>query len=86
MASVDLVLVVGFKDHPHPKIEVHRPELGKPPLWPGRPDIAAVASGMPQPQCPRPVLPLDNPAEIAAWIVRFASARGGASADETGAS
>ena len=42
LAPVDLVLIEGFKASPHPKIEVHRPSLGKPPIWPGRPDIVAV--------------------------------------------
>ncbi len=30
MAPVDLVIVEGFKFDPHPKLEVHRPSLGKP--------------------------------------------------------
>ena len=44
MAPVDLVLVEGFKSSPIAKIEVFRPSLGLPRLWPGRADIAAVAS------------------------------------------
>ena len=44
MQPVDLVLVEGYKTHPFPKLEVHRPALGKPPIWPGQPDIVAVAS------------------------------------------
>src|ERR1700751_3751866 len=47
LAPVDLVVVEGFKANPHPKIEVHRPALGKPPMWPGRADIVAVASDAP---------------------------------------
>ena len=34
MQPVDLVLVEGYKSHPFPKLEVHRPALGKPPIWP----------------------------------------------------
>src|SRR3954451_21378241 len=30
MSPVDLVIVEGFKRHAHPKLEVHRPSLGKP--------------------------------------------------------
>lgn len=71
MTPVDLVLVEGFKDYPHPKLEVHRPALGRPPLWPGRTDIVAVATDAPLPACPRPVLDLSDPACIAAWIVAF---------------
>ncbi len=68
LAPVDLVLVEGFKASPHPKIEVHRPALGKPPIWPGRADIAAVASDAPLPGCDRPRLDLADPAAIADWI------------------
>ena len=35
MQPVDLVLVEGYKTHTFPKLEVHRPALGKPPIWPG---------------------------------------------------
>ena len=71
LAPVDLVLVEGFKANPHPKIEVHRPALGQPPLWPDRPDIVAVAADAPLPGCSRPVLPLNEPAAIADWALAF---------------
>src|SRR6476646_10317316 len=29
MSPVDLVLVEGFKRQPHPKLEIHRPSIGK---------------------------------------------------------
>ena len=44
LSPCDLVLVEGFKQEPVPKLEVHRPALGKPPLYLTRPDIVAVAS------------------------------------------
>ncbi|HSU05981.1 MAG TPA: molybdopterin-guanine dinucleotide biosynthesis protein B [Acetobacteraceae bacterium] len=67
---VDLVLVEGFKTHPFPKLEVHRPILGKPPIWPSEPNVIAVAA--PEPMiCDRPVLPLDEPAAVAEWILRI---------------
>lgn len=69
LAPVDLVLVEGFKSGPCPKLEVHRPALGKPPLWPGRTDILAVASDAPLAACDRPVLPLDRPDAIATWAI-----------------
>ena len=34
LLPVDLVLVEGFKNYGIPKLEVYRPSLGKPPLWP----------------------------------------------------
>lgn len=68
MAPVDLVLVEGFKTHDFPKLEVHRPALGKPPIWPDWPDVVAVAADAKLPDCPRAVLDLNNPASVAAWI------------------
>lgn len=69
LSPVDLVLVEGFKANPHPKIEVFRPALGKPPLWPGRADIVAVASDAPLPDCPSPVLSLNDPPAIVDWAL-----------------
>ena len=43
MSEVDLVLIEGFKRHPHPKLEIHRPELEKPLLYPDDPDIRGIA-------------------------------------------
>src|SRR5260370_10616248 len=42
MSPVDLLLVEGRKRHPHPKIEVHRPALGKPLLYPDDPWCVAI--------------------------------------------
>lgn len=71
MRPVDLVLVEGYKTHPYPKIEVHRPALGKPPIWPEQPDIVAVASDALLQDCTRPMLPLGNPMAIVAWTLHF---------------
>ena len=68
LAPCDIVLVEGWKAHPYPKIEVHRPSLGQPPLWPGVPDMVAVASDAALPGCPHPVLPLNDPVTIATWL------------------
>jgi len=68
MSPVDLLLVEGFKFHPHPKIEVHRPAVGKPFLHPDDPRIVAVASDEPL-SAPLPLLPLDEPAVIANFIL-----------------
>ena len=57
MAPVDLLLVEGFKRAPHPKLEVHRPSLGKPLLYPDDPHIVAIASDEAL-AAPLPVLPL----------------------------
>lgn len=71
LAPVDLVLVEGFKFSAFPKIEIHRPALGKPPLWPGRPDIVAVASDTALDGCDRPQLRLQDPAGVADWVTQF---------------
>ncbi len=44
LSPVDLVLVEGYKSAPHPKIEAHRAETGKPLLSPANPSIRAVAA------------------------------------------
>ncbi len=69
---VDLVLVEGYKAHHFVKLEVHRPALGKPPIWPEQPDIVAVASDAPL-DCDRVKLPLNDPSAVAAWIQGFAA-------------
>lgn len=76
LAPVDLVLVEGFKTYPFPKLEVWRPALGKPPIWPDEPAVRAVATDAPG-TLPAPamgrgapsVLPLDDAAAVAAWIL-----------------
>jgi molybdopterin-guanine dinucleotide biosynthesis protein B len=71
MSPVDLVLVEGFRQSTLPKLEVHRPALGKPPLWPEWPDVAAVASDVSLSSCDRTVLALDDFAAITSWVVAF---------------
>lgn len=69
LEPVDLVLVEGFKSHPFPKLEVHRPRVGKPPLWPEDPDVVAVVSDAAfLPGAPR-LLPLNDPAAVAKWVM-----------------
>ena len=69
MTPVDLLLVEGFKRHPHPKVEVYRPSLGKPPLHPDDRFVVAVASDEPLPGLLLPLLPLDDAAVIADFIL-----------------
>jgi molybdopterin-guanine dinucleotide biosynthesis protein B len=68
MEPVDLVLVEGFKSHPYPKLEVFRPELGRPSLWDREPQVVAVACDSAADIGARILLPLSNPATIAAWM------------------
>jgi molybdopterin-guanine dinucleotide biosynthesis protein B len=73
MSPVDLLLVDGFKRHRHPKLEIYRAALGKPPLWPDDPYIVGVA-GDPSPGLALPRLPLDDPEAIAGFIIDHAQA------------
>jgi len=57
---VDLVIVEGFKREAIPKIEVHRPEVGKPLLYPDDSAIVAFASPAPVDGVRLPWLPLDD--------------------------
>ena len=68
MSPVDLLLVEGFKRQPHPKLEVHRPSLGKPLIYPDDPYVVAIASDEPF-AAPLPLLPLADAGAIAAFIV-----------------
>ena len=43
-SELDLILVEGFKEEQFPKIELHRPSLNKPLLYPNDPTIIAIAS------------------------------------------
>lgn len=71
LAGADIVLIEGDKHGPHPKIELHRPETGHPPLWPNDPHILALAAPTPQPDCPLPQLSLNDPAAIADFILHL---------------
>lgn len=68
LAPCDLVLVEGFKQEPIPKLEVYRPENGKPPLFPERSDIVAVASNVTL-ATSLPELALDDVAAIADFVM-----------------
>lgn len=76
MAPVDLVLVEGFKRHPHPKIEVHRPMAGNPLLARDDPHVVAVATDGPLPLLGLPILDLNDPSAIADFIVKHIAAGG----------
>lgn len=71
MTPVDLLLIEGFKTHPHPKLEIHRQDEGKPLLCQDDADIVAVASDRPLSGLPVPRLDLNDPPAIADWILAF---------------
>jgi molybdopterin-guanine dinucleotide biosynthesis protein B len=68
LSPCDLVLVEGFKHEVIPKIEVFRPENGKPLLHPDDPHIIALASAS-RLTDQLPWLDLNQPATVAEFIV-----------------
>ncbi len=67
LSPVDLILIEGYKSAPHPKIEAHRVETGRPLLAPDNPTIRAVATNA-QPDVTCPIFHLDNTTAIADFI------------------
>lgn len=66
---LDLILVEGFKHAAYPKIEIYRPALGQPPLYPQDPDILALVTDRDLPGADHPPrLPLDDPAAVADFV------------------
>ncbi len=67
---LDLILVEGFKQAHFPKIELHRPGLGHPLLFPADGDIIAIASDAPLGlETDLPCFDLNQPGEIANFIL-----------------
>lgn len=75
-AGVDWVLVEGFKRSSLPKVEVWRAASGQPVIYPSQAQVLAIATDsaarLPEPPS-RPVLDLNAPDDVAAWLVDNAS-------------
>ena len=69
-SELDLILVEGFKAEQFSKIELHRPSLNKPLLYPNDPNIIAIASDFAL-ETPDTLTQLDinHPEMIAAFIL-----------------
>lgn len=70
--QLDLILVEGFKHTPYPKIELTRPSLNRPLLFPTDSHVIAIASDQAIPQnntTHLPQLDLNQPSEIAHFIL-----------------
>lgn len=72
LSPVDLVIVEGYKSEAHAKIEVFRPEVGKPALYRENATICAIASSVPLPDAHVPVVSLDDVQAVAALALRLA--------------
>ncbi len=69
-SELDLILVEGFKAESFPKIELHRPSLGKPLIYPNDPDIIAIATDSSSINSNSPkLLDINNPQLIAEFIL-----------------
>lgn len=72
LAPADLTLVEGYKWEAIAKLEVHRPSLGKPAIYPEDAHIVAVASDVEAPQnLPQGLiwLNLNQPETILQWLI-----------------
>ena len=69
LSPCDWIFVEGFKREPIPKIELWRRELNRTHLYPEDDNIVAVASDEPLPQCPLPVLPINDPVAIVEFMI-----------------
>jgi len=79
-STLDLILVEGFKAENFPKIELHRPEVGKPLLFPNDSNIIAIASNVSatslssNPESSNiPLLNLNQPSDIIDFIINTMS-------------
>jgi molybdopterin-guanine dinucleotide biosynthesis protein MobB len=83
-ATLDLVLVEGFKHETFPKIELYRAATGKSPLFPSDPSIIAVASdgSLDERQLSGlPHLPIDDPSAVADFVLARIGWRGTSASD-----
>ena len=69
LLPAELVLVEGFKSYPIEKIEVHRPSVGKPCLYPNDELVVALACDEAVPDCALPFFDLEDVAGIADFIL-----------------
>lgn len=71
MKPADITLIEGFREETIPKLEVFRPALGKPAIYPDDEHIIAVASDVSRPKSlSRPVewLDINHPEKICDWL------------------
>ena len=76
LGPVDLVIVEGFKRAALPKLEIHRPSVGKPLMATDDKTIVAVASDVMLPGLAIPCLALERVDTIAAFIIDHCGLKG----------
>ena len=76
LSPVDLVIVEGFKRAALPKLEIHRPSVGKPLMAIDDKTIVAVASDVALPDLAIPCLALERVDAIATFIIDHCGLKG----------
>ena len=71
MDPVDLVLIEGFKKHPHSKMEVYRPSVERPLLALEDKSVVAIATDEEVDGGGLPIIDLNSVASVADFIVEF---------------
>ncbi|UCC55781.1 MAG: molybdopterin-guanine dinucleotide biosynthesis protein B, partial [Gammaproteobacteria bacterium] len=71
LEKVDLVLVEGFKHVPFTRIELHRPALGHPLLYPEDRNIIAIATDAPIDTGALPLLDLNDAVAITGFVLSW---------------
>ena len=74
VGPVELVPVEGFKAYPHPKLEIHRSETGKPLLYPDDAQIVGIATDQKISAPGRLIFGLEDISRIADMILDHACA------------
>jgi molybdopterin-guanine dinucleotide biosynthesis protein MobB len=69
--SIDLVLVEGFKHVPFSRIELHRPSLGHPLLYPDDSNIIAVATDSPIDSGTLPLLDINDATAVTEFVLTW---------------
>lgn len=69
MTPVDLLLIEGFKNEPHDKVEIYRASNGKPLLSAGDLTYVAIFSDGPVPATQLPVIDLNDTGAVADFVV-----------------
>lgn len=69
LSPCDLVLLESFKTAAVDKLEVYRPSVDKPPIWPNCEGVVAVASDA-RIDCPLPLLDLNDHDAVAAFVLK----------------
>ena len=72
VTACDLVLVEGYKRERHPKLEIYRSVVGKPPLYPDDPRIVAVATDGTLPGQHPPAINLNDIPAVAEAVLAHA--------------